>query len=185
MGPRWLVIEHFLERWKTHLILQREKAQLKVLTVRKNWFLRAGQPWAVHQASAVRRKFLTHHIWYQLFLYVSYGGILCDHQFGVQPSMHHPLRNARPLPMQPTRSRTLFTTIFSELQEWGEPIMKESDGDGNTVVCGCGTKSVLTIFEVVVISGIVIFFFYIIVAIIGHCRSFYLKRRETAAEIKR
>ena len=36
MGPRWLVIENFLERWKTHLILQREKAQLKVLTVRKN-----------------------------------------------------------------------------------------------------------------------------------------------------
>ena len=60
----------------------------------------------------------------------------------------------------------------------GEPITKEGVEDDNAVYCDCGTCSILTIFECIVISAIVDFFLYISVAIVGHCHSFYLKRRE-------
>ena len=52
-------------------------------------------------------------------------------------------------------------------------------------MCNCGKKSVLTIFEIVVINGIAIYLVYISVAMFGHCIGFYLKRKEKAIQIQK
>ena len=64
-----------------------------------------------------------------------------------------------------------------------ESVDEDTKGD-NMVYCNCGTHSMLTIFECVVIAAIEVFFFYVTVALMDHCRSFYLKRREEAEMVK-
>ena len=64
-----------------------------------------------------------------------------------------------------------------------KPVDKDTTGE-NMVYSDCGTRSMFTIFECVVIAAIVVFFLYITVAMVSHCRTFYQKGREEVEMVR-
>ena len=60
----------------------------------------------------------------------------------------------------------------------------DKDGEAQTIICNCGEKAILTIFEVVVLIAIVIGMIYVACGVCGHFRSIYLKRQQLALQKK-
>ena len=47
-----------------------------------------------------------------------------------------------------------------------------------------GDRNMFTVFEVTVIAAVLVFFLYITEAVVSHCKSVYLKRKECSVQIK-
>ena len=63
----------------------------------------------------------------------------------------------------------------------GETVEKvDKDGEAQTIICNCGEKAILTIFEMVVLIAIAIGMVYVACGVCGHFRSVYLKRQQVA-----
>ena len=52
------------------------------------------------------------------------------------------------------------------------------DMDKDTVICDCGERKIITVFEVIVVAAVLMFFLYVSVSIVSHCCKMYLKRKE-------
>ena len=47
-----------------------------------------------------------------------------------------------------------------------------------------GDRNMFTVFEVIVIAAVLVFFLYITEAVVSHCKSAYLKRKESPVQMK-
>ena len=64
----------------------------------------------------------------------------------------------------------------------GETLEKTvyDEGKPATIVCNCGEKAVLTVFEVVVLIAIAVFLIYVACGVTGHFKAVYLKRNQAS-----
>ena len=52
------------------------------------------------------------------------------------------------------------------------------DGDKDRVICDCGERQVVMVFEVIMVAALSVFFICITASILSHCRKVVLKCRE-------
>ena len=62
----------------------------------------------------------------------------------------------------------------------GETLEKTVDDEGKpaTIVCNCGEKAVLTVFEVVVLIAIAVFLMYVAFGVTKNFKAVYLKKEQ-------